>query len=92
MVQEEIGLGSGGIEEVDSDDDPEVVLPPLKEVMKMSHILEENSMVVCTEGAFSFVKALCEYQGHLQKMSREGHRQCSIPSLVCSCHETIGCL
>jgi len=34
MVQQGIGLGSGDIEEIDSDDDPEVAPPPLKEVIK----------------------------------------------------------
>ena len=34
MVQQGIALGSGDIEEIDSDDDPEVVPPPLKEVIK----------------------------------------------------------
>jgi len=53
----------------------EVMPPPLKEVMKMCHILEEYSMVICPQGAFNFVKALCEYQGHLQKMIREGEKQ-----------------
>ena len=39
-------------EETDSDsDDPEAVLPSLKEMIKMCWIVEENSMVVCTEGA-----------------------------------------
>ena len=52
--------------------------PPLKEVIKMCRILEEYSMVVCTEGAFKFVKALREYQGHLQKMSREGEKQITL--------------
>jgi len=36
----------------------------------MCRILEENSMIVCTEGAFEFVKALRKHQGHLQKMSK----------------------
>ena len=78
MVQQEFGLGRGEIEEIeeiDLDDDPEVVPLPLKEVIKMCHILEEYRMVVCTEGALKFVQALHKYQGHLQKMSWEGEKQ-----------------
>ena len=71
-------MGRGEIEEIDSDDDPEVVPPPLKEVIKMCCILEEYSMVVCTEGALKFLQALCKYQGHLQKMSWEGEKQTTL--------------
>ena len=59
---------------LNSDNDPEVAPPPLKEVIKMCRILEDHSMVACKEGVFKFVKALREYQGHLQKMSREGEK------------------
>ncbi len=75
MVQQEISLGRGEIEEIDSDDDPEVAPLPLKEVIKMCRILEEQSMVVCTDGALKFVKALREYQGYLQKMNEQGRRK-----------------
>ena len=78
MVQQEIGLRRGDIEEIDSDDEPEVVPPPLKEVINMCRILEEYSMVVCTEGAFKFVKALRGYQGHLQAKSREREKQTTL--------------
>ena len=78
MVQQEIGLRRGDIEEIDSDDEPEVVPPPLKEVIKMCRILEEYSMVVCTKGAFKFLKALREYRGHLQEMSREREKQTTL--------------
>jgi len=61
MVQEEIGLGRGDVEEIDSDDEPEAVPPPLKEVIKMCCILEEHSMAVCTMGAFKFIKALHKF-------------------------------
>ncbi len=75
MVQEDIGSETADIEEIDSNDDPEIMPPPLKEVIKMCHILEEYSMIVCTEGPFNFVKALHKYQGKLQKKSREGEKQ-----------------
>ena len=81
MVQAEIGLGSGDIKEIDSDDEPEVVPPPLKEVMQMCHTLEEYNMVICPQGAFTFVKALCEYQGHLQKIIRAGEKQTTLDTL-----------
>ena len=58
-----------------SNDDPEVVPLPLKEMIKMCRTIEENSMVVCTEGALELVKALHQYRAHLQRMSREGERQ-----------------
>ena len=78
MAQAEIGLGSGDIEEIDLDDEPEVVPPPLKEVMKMCHTLEEYSMVISPQGTFTFVKALCEYQGHLAKIIRAGEKQTTL--------------
>ena len=78
MVQQEIGLGRGDVEEIDSDDEPEVVAPPLKEVIKMCRILEEHSMAVCTTGAFKFLKGLREYRGHLQEMSRRGEKQTTL--------------
>ena len=78
MLVAKISLKQGDIEEIDSDDEPEVVPPPLKEVIKMCHILEEYSMTVCTEGAFKFVKALREYQGHLQAKSREREKQTTL--------------
>ena len=80
MVQQEL---RGDIEEIDSDDDPEVAPPPLKEVIKMCSILEEHSMVVCSEGGFAFLKALREYRGHLQKMRREGEKQTTLDTFFC---------
>ena len=62
MVQAEVGLARGDIEEIDSDsdsDDPEVVPPSLKEMIEACRILEENSLVVCTEGALDLVQAAC---------------------------------
>ena len=82
MVQQEIGLGRGDVEEIDSDDEPEAVPPPLKEVIKMCRILEEHSMAVCTTGAFKFVKALREYRGHLQEMSRGGEKQTTLDTFL----------
>jgi len=70
------------MEEIESDEDPEVVPPPLKEVIKMCHILEEYSMVVCTDGALKFVQALHEYQGHLQRMSWEGEKQTMLDTFL----------
>jgi len=82
MVQQEIGLGRGDVKEIDSDDEPKVVPTPLKEVIKMCRILEENSMAVCTMGAFKFVKALCEYRGHLQEMSWRGEKQTTLDTYL----------
>jgi hypothetical protein len=75
MVQQEMGPVRGNTEEIDSDDEAEVVPLPLKEMIKMCRILEENSMVVCTEGALELIKALRQYWTHLQRMSREGKKQ-----------------
>ena len=61
MVQQEMGLVRGTTEEIDSGDDPEVVLLPLKEMIRMCQIIEENSMVICTEGALALVKASRQY-------------------------------
>jgi len=82
VVQQEIGLGRGDIEEINSDNDPEVVPPPLKEMIKMCRTLEKHSMIVCTEGAFEFVKALHKYRGHLQKMSTEGEKQMTLDTFL----------
>ncbi len=72
-------LDPGDIEEIDSgSDDPEVVPPSLKEMIKMCRILEENSMVVCTEGELELVKSVLRYRGHLQRMSTEGANQTTL--------------
>ena len=57
MVQQEMGLVSGNTEEIDSGNQPEVVPPSLKEMIKMCCIIEENRMVVCTEGVLELIKA-----------------------------------
>ena len=64
MVQAEVGLARGDIEEIDSDDDddPEVVPPSLKEIIEACQILEENSLVVFTEGALELVQAAPRYR------------------------------
>ena len=49
------------------DDDPEVVLPSLKEMIKMCRIIEKNGVVVCAERALEVVKILRRYRGHLSK-------------------------
>ena len=81
MVQAEVGLARGDIEEIDSDsasDDPEVVPPSLKEMIEACRILEENSLVVYTEGVLNLVQAARRYRGRLQKMSREGAKQTTL--------------
>ena len=81
IVQAEVGLARGDIEEIDSDsasDDPEVVPPSLKEMIEACRILEENSLVVYTEGVLNLVQAARRYRGRLQKMSREGAKQTTL--------------
>ena len=76
FVQEEM---VGDIEEIDSDDeDPNVAPPSLKEMLDMCQIIQENSMVVCTEGSLEVVKVLRKYRGHLQRMRHEGERQATL--------------
>ena len=62
MVQQEMGLAQGKIEESEEsgsdDQDPKVTPPSLKEMMKMCQIIEEYSMVVCTDGALEVVQSL----------------------------------
>ena len=82
MVQQEMGLVSSDTEEVESDDEPEVVPPSLKEMIKTCQFIEENSMVVCTEGALELIKASCQYRAHLQKMSREGEKQTTLDDFL----------
>ena len=81
MVQAEMGLARGDIDEIDSDsddDDPEVVPPSLKEMIEACRMLEENSLLVCTEDVLDFVEAIRRFRGRLQKMSREGAKQTTI--------------
>ncbi len=85
VVQQGIDLERGEIEEIeeieeiDSDDeDPEAAPPPLKEMIIMCRVIEENCMVVCTEGALEVVQSLRRYRGHLWRMSTEGAEQTTL--------------
>ena len=79
MVQREMALARGEIEDSEDsgsdDQDPEVTPPSLKEMMKMCQIIEEYSMVVCTDGVLEVVQSLRQYQGHLQRMATEQVQQ-----------------
>ena len=81
-----MGLVRGINKELDSNGgDPEVIPPPLNNMIEMCQTIKENSMVVCTVGALEVTKALCQCQAHLQKMSREGEsRPLWITSFICS--------
>ena len=71
MVQSNVGLARGDIEEIDSDSDDdnlEVVPPSLKEMVEACRMLEENCLLFCTD-ALDFVEAAHRFRGHLQKMS-----------------------
>ena len=58
MVQAKVGLERGEeIDDDDDDDDPEVVPPSLKEMIEACQMLEENSLLVCTD-ALDFVEAV----------------------------------
>ena len=62
MVQEEAGSARGAIKEIDSNtssNDPEEVLPSLKEMIEGYRMFEEKSLLVCAEGAFKMVQAAC---------------------------------
>jgi len=82
VVQQGIDLARGEIEEIeeiDSDDEgPEAAPPPLKEMIIMCRVIEENCMVVCTEGALEVVQSLRRYRGHLLRMSTEGAEQTTL--------------
>jgi len=74
MVQVEMGLVRGDIEEIGSDSDdssPKVVLPSFKEMKDTCQLLEENSLALCPEGVLKVAQVLHQYQGCLQRMSRE---------------------
>ena len=81
MVQAEMGMARGEIEEIDSDSDdsgPEVVPASLKEMVGACRLLEENSMMVCPEGALEVAQVLRRYRGSLQRMSTEGAKQTTL--------------
>jgi len=68
------------IEEIDSDSDddqPEAVPPSLKEMIDACRVLEEGSLLVCTD-ALDFVEAARRFRGRLQKMSHKGTKQTTI--------------
>ena len=88
-VQEEMGLARGDIEEIESDSDsdsdssgPEVVPPSIKEMLEACRMLEEYSMVVCTEGSYELVQAARRYRGHLIRMRREGAKQTTLDKFL----------
>ena len=62
MVQQEMGLARGEIEESEESDsgdhDPELTPPSLNEMTKMCQAIEECCMVVCTEGALKVIQSL----------------------------------
>ena len=82
MVQREMALARGEIEDSEDsgsdDQDPEVTPPSLKEMMKMCQIIEEYSMVVCTDGALEVVQSLRRYRGNLQRMATEQVQQTTL--------------
>jgi hypothetical protein len=64
MVQAKVALTRGDIEEINSDsndDNPEVVPPPLKEMIQAFQMLEENNLLVYTEDALDLVQAARRY-------------------------------
>ena len=63
----------------DSDDDePEVVLPSLKEMIEVCRKLEGDSLLVCKEGALDYVGAVHQLRGHPQKMSGNSAKQTTL--------------
>src|SRR5258706_11521588 len=69
------------IEEVSSDsddDEPEVVPPSIKEMIETCRKLEEDCLLVCTEGALDFVEAARRLRGHLQKIYQDNEKQTTI--------------
>ena len=80
MVRAKVGLARGDVEEISSDSDngdPEVVPRSLKEMIEACRMLEENSLLVCTD-ALDFVEAARQFRGRLQKMSGEHTKQTTI--------------
>jgi len=80
MVQQGIGLARGDIVDIDSDDEPKAEPPSLKVMMEACRLLEENSVVVCTEGALEVVKSLRRYP--IPRPSEQS--RLSIPSTTAS--------
>ena len=69
------------IEEISSDsddDEPEVVLPSLKEMIEVCRKLEGDCLLVCKEDALDYVEAVRKLRGHLQKMSGKNAKQTTL--------------
>ena len=76
-------MARGNIEESGADDDdPEVVPPSFKEMIKLCRVVEESSMVVCTEVSPGVLKSLRRYRGDLQRMSTEGAKQTTLDTFI----------
>ena len=78
MVQVKV---RGDIEKISSDsddDEPEVVPPSLKGMIEACRKLEEDCLLVGTEGALNFIEAGRRLRGHLQKMSRDSSKQTTL--------------
>ena len=60
------------------DDKPEVVPPSLKGMIEACQKLEEDCLLVGTEGALDFIEAGRRLRGHLQKMSRDSAKQTTL--------------
>ena len=72
-LKERLEIGS------DSDDDePEAVLPSLKEMIEVCRKLEGDCLLVCKEGALDYVEAVHQFRGHLQKMSGNSAKQTTL--------------
>ena len=70
----------GNIEEIDSnsdDDQPKAVTPSLNEMIDACQVLEEGSLLICTD-ALDFIEAAHWFWGHLQTMSHKGTKQTTI--------------
>ena len=81
MVQVKV---RGDIEEISSDsddDEPEVVPPSLKGMIEACRKLEEDCLLVGTEGALDFIEAGRRLRGHLQKIAEIAQNR--LP-LICS--------
>jgi hypothetical protein len=69
------------VEEIGSDsdsDEPEVVLPSLKEMIEVCRKLEGDCLLVCKEGALDYVETVRRLRGYLQKMSGNSVKQTTL--------------
>ena len=60
-----------------NDDSLTVVPPPLNEMISACQMIEENSLLICTD-ALNVVDAVCQFRGCLQKMSRGTEKQSTL--------------